>query len=74
MNIINSFNTLRTATACACIALAASASAATVDFGEIEAGKTYSFSKGDELKGTYTATQLDSASQRGTDCLSLFIG
>lgn len=55
MNIINSFNTLRTATACACIALAASASAATVDFGEIEAGKTYSFSKGDEVKGTYTA-------------------
>lgn len=39
----------------ASLAFAGLSQAKTIDFGEIEVGKTYSFQQGDELKGTYTA-------------------
>lgn len=44
-------------TVAAALAQAGAAFAATIDFGEIERGKLYEFSQGDELKGTYTAPE-----------------
>ncbi len=48
---------IRTAAAFAVFAFAGTVSAAVNNLGEIEMGKVYAFSQGDEVKGTYTAPE-----------------
>lgn len=55
MTIDRIFKKARMIALCSFLAIAGTVLAETKDFGEIVMGTTYSFSQGDELKGTYTA-------------------